>query len=155
MDSEFLALSLVFIILGLSGIILFNGTVPPSGAPCNCIIPTPEPTAAQGTSSIFLVLGLIFFPMGLMKGGLPSLRRTIAASPTLEHPAGGIVAPVSVLSLNLFVVGVVLLLIGVDALLVPAYVLYKSLWLGLLGLLLAAGGGLAMARGLRKKPERQ
>ncbi|MBI3840675.1 MAG: hypothetical protein HY297_01765, partial [Thaumarchaeota archaeon] len=72
MDNEFLALSGVFMILGIAGIVLFNGPLTPAGDSCYCLIPSPEPAAAQGTSSILLALGVMFFPMGLMKGGLPT-----------------------------------------------------------------------------------
>lgn len=142
-------------LIGIAGIILFNGTVPPSGAPCNCIIPTPEPTAAQGTSSIFLLLGLIFFPMGLMKGGLPSFRRaTPAASPSVKQPGTSVVSPVQILSVNMFALGIVLLIVGVDALLVPAYLVYKNIWYETAGVLVTAAGALALVWGLRsKKPD--
>ena len=149
MDSEFLALSLVFIVLGVAGIVLFNGTVPPSGAPCNCIIPTPEPSAAQGTSSIFVVLGVIFFPMGLLKGGLPSFSKPLP-QPGLGQPSAKVATPVQILSVNLFVLGIVLLLIGVDALLVPSYLIYKNQWYGLAGVLITLAGAISFVWGLRK-----
>jgi len=155
LDSEFLALSFVFMLIGITGIVLFNGTVPPSGAPCNCIIPTPEPSAAQGTSSIFLLLGLIFFPMGLMKGGLPSIRRQPSSVvPPTKESGMRVISPVQILSVNLFALGIVLLIVGVDALLVPAYLIYKNVWYGTAGVLVTAAGALALGWGLRsKKPE--
>lgn len=146
-------LSFIFMLLGAAGIILFNGTVPPSGAPCNCIIPTPEPSAAQGTSSIFLVLGIIFFPMGLMKGGLPSLRRPLAAAPAMKQPGGVVVPPVKIASGALVAVGIVLLMIGIDVLFVPALVLLKNPWYQLSGVLLMASGALSVAWGFRKPKE--
>ena len=150
MDSEFLALSFIFMLIGIAGIVLFNGTVPPSGAPCNCIIPTPEPGAAQGTSSIFLAFGIIFFPMGLMKGGLPSFRKGLQASPGLKPPGGKVASPIQIMSVNLFVLGVLLLIVGVDALLVPAYFISKNLYYGLAGVLVIVAGAISMAWGLRK-----
>jgi hypothetical protein len=154
LDSEFLALSLVFILLGVAGIVLFNGALTPSGDSCYCIIPSPEPGAAQGTSSIFLALGLMFFPMGLMKGGLPSFRSPIVAPPALKQPTGRIVSPVQILSASYFALGVLLLIVGVDALLVPAYLIYKNVWYELAGILITAAGAIATGWGLRR-PERQ
>lgn len=136
--------------IGVAGIVLFNGTVPPSGAPCNCIIPTPEPSAAQGTSSIFLVLGIIFFPMGLMKGGLPSFRRAPPTPAALKQSGGKVVTPIQILSVNLFALGIILLIVGIDALLVPAYLIYRNFWFGLVGVLITAAGVIAVTWGLRK-----
>jgi hypothetical protein len=154
LDSEFLALSLVFILLGVAGIVLFNGALTPSGDSCYCIIPSPEPGAAQGTSSIFLALGLMFFPMGLMKGGLPSFRGPGPAPATLRQPGGTVAAPVHILSASYFALGVLLLIVGVDALLVPAYLIYKNFWYELAGVLITAAGAIAMGWGLRR-PETQ
>ena len=89
MDKEFLALSVVFMLLGVTGVVLFsslfyNGSIFPvmtaSGDSCHCVISSPEPSAAQGTSSIILMLGVMFFPMGLMKGGMPSFGRAPGAA---------------------------------------------------------------------------
>jgi len=150
LDSEFLALSLVFVLLGSAGIALFSGAMTPSGDSCYCIIPSPEPSAAQGTSSIFLVLGLIFFPMGLMKGGLPSFRRIPPVSPAVGKPGVGKISPVQILSVNLFALGVILVIVGIDALLVPAYLIYKNPWYEVSGALLTAAGAIALAWGLRR-----
>ncbi|MGP8124372.1 MAG: hypothetical protein ACLQEQ_00665 [Nitrososphaerales archaeon] len=150
MDSEFLALSFVFMLIGVAGIVLFSGALTPSGDSCYCIIPSPEPSAAQGTSSIFLVLGLIFFPMGLMKGGLPSFRRVPPTPAGLKQPGGSVVSPFKILSVNLFALGVLLLIVGIDALLVPAYLIYKNVWFGLAGVLITAAGAIALTWGLRK-----
>ena len=150
MDSEFLALSFVFMLIGLAGILLFSGAMTPSGDSCYCIIPSPEPAAAQGTSSIFLVLGIIFFPMGLMKGGLPTFRRTSLPPAGPIQPGGRVVAPIKILSVNLFALGVILLIVGVDALLVPAYLIYKNFWFELAGAMITAAGAIATTWGLRK-----
>lgn len=126
MDSEFLALSIVFILIGLTGIALFNGPMNAAGDSCYCIIPSPEPGAAQGTSSIFLALGFLFFPMGLMKGGLPSLRRgLVVVSPAQVQPARTY-NPLPLSSGALFAVGILLVIIGFDAVLVPAYLVLRS-----------------------------
>jgi len=159
LDKEFLALSIVFMLLGITGVILFgslfyNGSIfpvmTPSGDACYCVISSPEPSAAQGTSSIILALGVIFFPMGLMKGGLPTLgRRTVPAAP-VKLPSGRVVTPIQIGSGGYFVFGLIVLLIGADAVLVPGYLVYKNAYVELAGALLTAAGALSMAWGLRK-----
>jgi len=150
LDSGFLALSFVFIIVGVAGIALFNGPLTPAGDSCYCVIPSPEPAAAQGTSSIFLALGIMFFPMGLMKGGLPSFGRGPPTQPQVQVPGGRVETPVQILSGNFFLLGIVLLLVGVDAVLVPGYLVFRNFWYELAGVLLTAAGALAAAWGLRK-----
>lgn len=137
-------------ILGLTGIILFTGPLTPSGDSCYCLIPSPEPAAGQGTSSIFLALGVAFFPMGLMKGGLPSFRRSPGAAPQVVLPGGKVISPIQIQSGSFFAFGLILLLVGVDAILIPAYLVFKNPWYELAGVLLTAAGGLAMSWGLRK-----
>jgi hypothetical protein len=154
LDSEFLALSLVFIMLGAAGIVLFYGPPNATGDSCYCLIPSPDPGAAQGTSSILLALGLMFFPMGLMKGGLPSFRRTPSGPREVKLPSGRVIAPVRIFSGNFFVFGLVLALVGVDAVLVPGYLIFKNPWYELSGVLLTAAGALSMLWGLRK-PKQQ
>ncbi len=165
MDKEFLALSVVFMLLGVTGILLFGSlftqyhsifpVMTSTGDSCYCVISSPEPSAAQGTSSIILALGVMFFPMGLMKGGLPSFRRTpIAPAPSeFQLPSGRVVSPVQLLSGTYFVFGLVLVLIGVDAVLVPGYLLYKSVYIELAGAFLTAAGAISMAWGIRKPKE--
>lgn len=150
MDSGFLALSFVFIILGVAGIVLFSGPLTPSGDSCYCIIPSPEPEAAQGTSAIFLALGLMFFPMGLMKGGLPSFGRGPAPSAKVQLPGGRLVSPVQILSGNFVVLGLALIIIGADVILFPGYLVFMNFWYQLAGALLTAAGALSLAWGLRK-----
>lgn len=137
-------------LIGVAGILLFNGALTPSGDSCYCIIPSPEPSAAQGTSSIFLVLGIIFFPMGLMKGGLPSFRRVLQPPRELKQLGGKVVTPIQIQSANLFALGVLLLIVGIDALMVPAYLIYKNFWYELAGVLITAAGAIAVIWGLRK-----
>ena len=146
MDSEFLALSLVFILIGVTGIVLFNGPMTPAGDSCYCLIPSPEPGAAQGTSSIILAMGVLFFPMGLMKGGLPSFRKGGTAKPV----PGQVFAPLPLSSGGIFAVGLILLLVGIDAVLVPGYLVFKSMPLIAGGIVLAALGLLAIYFGARK-----
>jgi hypothetical protein len=159
MDKEFLALSVAFMLMGITGIVLFsslfyNGSIFPvmtsSGDSCYCVISSPEPSAAQGTSSIILALGVMFFPMGLMKGGLPSFRKLPAAPAPVRLPSGRVVSPVQLVSGRFFAFGLVVLLVGLDAVLVPGYLVYKNLYIELAGAMLTAAGAVAMAWGLRR-----
>ncbi len=159
MDKEFLALSVVFMVLGVTGIILFsslfyNGSIFPvmtgAGDSCYCVISSPEPSAAQGTSSIILALGVMFFPMGLMKGGLPTFGRAPVAPTPVQLPSGRVVSPIQMGSGRYFAFGLVVLLIGADVVLVPGYLVYKNVYMELAGAMLTAAGAIAMAWGLRK-----
>ena len=155
-----MALSVAFMILGLVGILLFSSlfssyqsilpVATPSGDGCYCLISSPEPGAAQGTSSILLALGVMFFPMGLMKGGLPVLHRATPVRGPTQLPGGRVVSPVQIVSGNLFVFGLAVLLIGLDAVLVPGYLVYKNVYFELAGAMLVAAGALSMAWGVRK-----
>ena len=150
MDSEFLGLSLLFVVIGAAGIVLFYGPMNSAGDSCYCLIPSPEPGAAQGTSSIILALGILFFPMGLMKGGLPSLRR--GPGPVTPAPVTGMKATPSIpmSSGRLFAVGIILVVFGADALLIPGYLVLKSIPVTGAGVLLTALGALAVYSGSRK-----
>ena len=159
MDKEFLALSIVFMLLGLTGIVLFSslfsyGSIFPVMTPsmdgCYCVISSPEPSAAQGTSSILVALGVMFFPMGLMKGGLPTFGRAPGAPAPVKLPSGKVVTPIQIGSGRYFVFGLVVLLIGVDAVLVPGYLVYKNAYIELAGAMLTAAGAISLAWGLRK-----
>jgi len=159
LDKEFLALSIAFMLLGLTGVVLFsslfyNGSIFPvmtsSGDACYCVISSPEPSAAQGTSSIILALGVMFFPMGLMKGGLPSFRRLPTATAPVRLPSGRVVTPIQIGSGRYFAFGLLILLIGADAVLVPGYLVYKNAYIELAGAMLTAAGAISMAWGLRK-----
>ena len=159
MDKEFLALSIVFMLLGITGVVLFsslfyNGSIFPvmtsSGDACYCVISSPEPSAAQGTSSIILAMGVIFFPMGLMKGGLPTFGRPVAPVGPVKLPSGRVVSPIKLGSGKYFAFGLIVLLIGADAVLVPGYLVYKNAYIELAGALLTAAGAISMAWGLRK-----
>lgn len=143
MDSEFLALSLVFVLIGAMGIVLFNGPMNATGDSCYCPIPSPEPGAAQGTSSIILALGVLFFPMGLLKGGPPVLRRGVPPQ-SIVLPSGKAFTPIHMASGWLFGIGVVLMVIGVDAVLVPGYLVLKSVPVIGMGAAMVVLGALAM-----------
>ncbi len=160
MDKDFLALSVAFMLLGVVGIVLFSSLftqyqsifpVMTQGKDgCYCLISSPEPEAAQGTSSILLALGVMFFPMGLMKGGLPSFRRVPGATAPVKLPSGRMVTPIAVLSGRFFAFGLIVLLVGVDAVLVPGYLVYGNIYFELAGAFLTAAGALSMFWGLRK-----
>ena len=152
MDSEFLALSVAFILIGVTGIVLFNGPMNAAGDSCYCLIPSPEPGAAQGTSSIILAMGALFFPMGLMKGGLPTFRKTGPAVVAKPVP-GQALTPLPISSGSFFALGLVLLLIGIDAVLVPGYLVFKSTPLVAGGVVLAVLGVLAVYFGTKKRQE--
>ena len=159
MDKEFLALSIVFMLLGLAGIVLFSSlfsygsifpVMTPSGDGCYCVISSPEPSAAQGTSSILVALGAMFFPMGLMKGGLPSFGRAPGAPAPIKLPSGRVVTPIQIGSGRYFLFGLVVLLVGVDAVLVPGYLVYNNAYIEVAGAMLTAAGAISLAWGLRK-----
>jgi len=150
LDTEFFGLSLVFILVGAAGIVLFYGPMNAVGDSCYCLIPSPEPGAAQGTSSIILVLGLMFLPMGLMKGGLPSFRRGALPVSAPQMAGAKVVTPAQIASGGLFALGIVLVLIGVDAVFVPGYLVFKSVQFEVVGAVVAILGALMTIRGLRK-----
>jgi len=150
LDSEFLALSVVFILMGLVGIALFSGPMNAAGDSCYCIIPSPEPAAAQGTASIFLALGILFLPMGIMKGGLPSFRRAPATVTPAQTAAGKVYTPIPLSSGAFFALGILLVILGIDAVLVPGYLLFKSVQITAGGLALTVVGLLAVLFGLRR-----
>jgi hypothetical protein len=160
LDKEFLALSVAFLILGVVGILLFSSILPPyyslspvmtpAGDGCYCLISSPEPGAAQSTSSILLALGVMFFPMGLMKGGLPSFRRVPAGGPA-KLPSGQVVSPLPIGSGSLFAFGIAILIIGIDAVLVPGFLVLKNPYYELAGVMLTAAGALSAVWGIRKK----
>ncbi len=161
MDKEFLAISFVFMLLGITGILMFGSlftqyhsifpVMTTSGDSCYCVISSPEPQAAQGTSSIILALGVMFFPMGLMKGGLPSFGRVpVTGQAPVKLPSGRVVTPVALLSGRYFAFGLVVLLIGADAVLVPGYLVYHNIYVEIAGAMLTAAGAISMAWGLRK-----
>ena len=146
--------------LGITGVVLFSSlfdprfhsifpVMTPSGDACYCVISSPEPSAAQGTSSIILALGVMFFPMGLMKGGLPTFGRRPSPA-QVQLPSGRVVSPLQINSGRYVAFGLAVLLIGVDAVLLPGYLVYKSVYIELAGAMLTAAGAIALAWGIRK-----
>jgi hypothetical protein len=153
LDSEFLAISLAFMMIGAAGIILFYGPPNATGDSCYCLIPSPEPGAAQGTSSIILALGVLFFPMGLMKGGLPTFRRP-SGPVKLEPSKVTVAAPKPIISSSLaFTAGIILLVLGVDAFAIPGYLILKSITVVAGGAAMAVVGAYAMYYGSTKPKE--
>ncbi len=88
--------------------------------------------------------------MGLMKGGLPAFRRAGPAPTAVKVPGVTVVSPVQIASSSYFALGIVILLVGIDAVLVPGYLVYHNLYYELSGILLVAAGGLAAIWGLRR-----
>ena len=100
------------------------------------------------------MLGAIFFPMGLMKGGLPSFGRAPGAPVPVKLPSGRVVTPIQMESGRYFVFGLLVLLIGVDAVLIPGYLVYKNAYIELAGAMLTAAGAISIVWGLKKpKPK--
>ncbi len=168
MDDEFLALSFVFILLGVTGIVLFSSifsrgsitpVMTPAGDGCYCVISSPEPGAAQGTSSILLAFGVLFLPMGILKGGLPTFRRAprpLAPGAPLQPgvPAPAPRMPPTIFSGSSLAFGVVLVLIGLDIVLIPGYLVFHNYWYVTSGALLAAAGLISAFWGLRAPAEK-
>ena len=158
MDSEFLTLAFFFLLIGGAGVYLFNGPLTPTKDSCVCIIPTPEPGAAQGTSSILLAFGVLFLPIGILKGGPPTFGRRAAptAQPTrsLEgEPAPAAAAPmptgIPMRSGRLYTVGIALIVFGVVAVTIPGFLYFNNLLIGGVGAGVVALGFLALFFGFR------
>jgi len=150
LDTEFLALSFAFILIGVTGIVLFNGPMTPAGDSCYCIIPSPEPGAAQGTASIILAFGILFLPIGILKGGF-SLRGRQAVAGVPLPQTGRAYTPIQIRSGGLFSFGILLVLIGLDALLVPGVLLFRSADITAAGAIVTILGAIAVYYGTRPK----
>jgi len=159
LDSEFLTLAFFFILIGGAGVYLFNGPLTPAKDSCFCIIPTPEPGAAQGTSSILLAFGVLFLPIGLLKGGPPTFgRRAAPASQPTRSPQAGIApaaataaAPMGIpmRSGRLYALGVALIVFGVVAVTIPGFLYFNNFLIGGAGAGVVALGFLALFFGVR------
>ena len=159
MDSEFLALALFFIIAGAAGVILFNGPLTSTKDSCVCLIPSPEPGAAQGTSSILLVFGILFLPIGLLKGGPPSFGRRPAPGPqprqsapqSIEASGAMVAAPTGIpmRSGRLYALGILLILVGVDAITIPGFLLFHNFLISGAGVALVVLGLFTFISGVR------
>jgi hypothetical protein len=124
LDSEYVILALVLTLVGLSGIVLFNGGKTPAGDSCYCVIPSPENSAMQGTSGILLIFGVMFIPIGILKGGLPGKRQGPPVGET--SGAGRTYAPIWLSSGGQLAFGVALVILGLDAVSVPGYLVFDS-----------------------------
>ncbi len=151
MDSEYIILAFVLTIVGLSGIVLFNGPKTPAGDSCRCIIPSPENSAMQGTAGILLIFGVMFIPIGILKGGLPGRRMGPPVGET--SGAGRTYTPEWLSSGGQLVFGVALVVLGLDAVAVPGYLVFNSIEVVGGGVVLAALGAILAYRGskLRKQ----
>lgn len=151
MDSEYVILAFVLTLVGLSGIILFNGAKTPAGDSCYCMIPSPESGAMQGTAGILLIFGVMFIPIGILKGGVPGRRQGPPVGET--SGAGRTFSPEWLNSGGQLVFGVALVVIGLDAVAVPGYLVFKSFEIIGAGVVLAALGAVLTVRGskLRKQ----
>jgi hypothetical protein len=65
-------------------------------------------------------------------------------------PSGRVVTPIQIGSGRYFVFGLLVLLVGIDAVLVPGYLVYKNAYVELAGAMLSAAGAISLAWGLRK-----
>jgi hypothetical protein len=145
MDSEYIILAFVLTLIGVAGIVLFNGPKTPSGDSCYCLIPSPESSAMQGTAGILLIFGVMFVPIGILKGGLPGRRTTPPIGESVK--SGRVYSPVWVRSGGQLVFGLVLVVVGIDMLAVPGYLVLNSVPIIGGGAVLAALGGLLAYRG--------
>lgn len=150
MDSEYLILAAALTLVGVTGIILFNGAQP-AGGECHCIIPSPENSAMQGTAGILLIFGVMFIPIGVLKGGLPGKRTGPPVGET--SGAGRRYAPEWISSGGETVFGVALVVLGGDAIAVPGYLVFKSAAIVATGVVVAVVGVILAIRGskLRKQ----
>jgi hypothetical protein len=147
LDSEYIILAFVLTLIGVSGIVLFNGPKTPAGDSCVCIIPSPESGAMQGTAGILLIFGVMFIPIGILKGGLPG-RRTVP--PTgMTVGSGRTYSPQWISSGGQLVFGIALVVLGVDVLVVPGYLVLNSIPIIGSGIVLAALGTILAYRGSR------
>jgi hypothetical protein len=97
-------------------------------------------------------MGILFFPMGLMKGGLPSLRKAGLGGPA-PHAVGQVPPPVPISNGGVFALGILLVILGIDAVLVPGYLVFKSDPMAAGGVLLTLLGLVAIYFGLKKPSE--
>ena len=151
MDSEYIILAFVLTLVGFSGIILFNGAKTPAGDSCYCIIPSPESGAMQGTAGILLIFGVMFIPIGILKGGLPGRRPGPPVGET--SGAGRTFSPEWINSGGQLVFGIALVVLGLDAVVVPGYLVFKSVEIIGGGVAVAAVGVILAIRGSRMRKQ--
>ena len=151
MDSQYLILAFVLTLIGVSGIMLFNGGKTPAGDSCYCIIPSPENSAMQGTSGILLIFGVMFIPIGVLKGGLPGKRQGPPVGETVG--SGRTFSPEWLSSGGQLVFGIALVVIGADAVAVPGYLVFKSVEIIGAGAAIAVVGAILAIRGARLRKQ--
>ena len=147
LDSEYIILAFVLTLIGFSGIVLFNGAKTPAGDSCYCMIPSPENNAMQGTAGILLIFGVMFIPIGILKGGLPGRRPGPPVGQTVA--SGRTYSPLWFSSGGQLVFGIALVILGVDVLAVPGYLVLNSIPIVGSGVVLAALGAILAYRGSR------
>jgi hypothetical protein len=151
LDSQYIILAFVLTLVGFSGIVLFNGPKTPAQDSCYCIIPSPESGAMQGTAGILLIFGVMFIPIGILKGGLPGKRQGPPVGET--SGAGRTFSPEWINSGGQLVFGIALVVIGLDAVVVPGYLVFKSLEIIGGGAVVAVVGVLLAIRGSRMRKQ--
>jgi hypothetical protein len=144
LDSEYIILAIALTLIGFTGIVLFNGSAP-AGGECRCIIPSPENSAMQGTSGILLIFGVMFIPIGVLKGGLPGKRQGPPVGET--SGAGRTFSPEWLTSGGALAFGIALVVLGVDAVAVPGYLVFKNFEIVGGGVVLAVLGVILAIRG--------
>jgi hypothetical protein len=151
LDSEYIILAFVLTLIGVSGVILFNGAKTPAGDSCYCLIPSPEAGAMQGTAGILLIFGVMFIPIGILKGGLPGRRQGPPVGET--SGAGRMFTPEWLSSGGQLVFGIALVVIGLDAVAVPGYLVFKSVEIIGTGAVVAVLGAILAIRGSRVRKQ--
>jgi len=152
LDSEYIILALVLTLVGVAGVVLFNGEKTPAGDSCYCLIPSPESSAMQGTAGILLIFGVMFIPIGILKGGLPGRRTGPPVGETVG--SGRTYSPVWIKSGGQMVFGVALIVLGADVIAVPGYLVFNSVPIIGGGAVLAALGAILAYRGSKlRKPQ--
>ncbi len=99
----------------------------------------------QGTSGILLIFGVLFLPVGLLKGGPPSFRRK-----TSPQHAGKAFTPVPFASPGTFSLGVLVVFLSVFVI-VPAIFVLNNPPVALIGAVLAIVGSYLIYSGTRLK----
>jgi hypothetical protein len=105
----------------------------------------------QGTAGILLIFGVMFIPIGILKGGLPGRRIGPPVGETVG--SGRTYSPIWISSGGQMVFGVALIVLGLDLLTVPGYLVFDSAPIVVAGEVLAWLGAILAIRGsrLRKK----
>jgi hypothetical protein len=153
LDSEYVILAFVLTLVGVAGVVLFNGAKTPAGDSCYCLIPSPEASAMQGTAGILLIFGVMFIPIGILKGGLPGRRIGPPVGETVG--SGRTYSPIWISSGGQMVFGVALIVLGLDLLTVPGYLVFDSAPIVVSGEVLAWLGAILAIRGSRLRKKQQ